>query len=339
MKRLFSAFVFVLLVLALCSCAEKKETFETGVTTVYVMDTFADIELYPQNEEVTEKITDALYDLESELSATDGKVAELNKSGKCDGATAYINSLLSQSETYYKETNGAFSPYLGALVELWGIGSKNYVPTEKEISEALSVSKAENVESNGKDFVGLRDGVRLNFGAVAKGYATDIIKEILTEEEIPGAIVSIGGNVYVHGTKPSGELFSVALRDPEGEQNDWVLSLPLTNKFVISSGDYERYFEKDGVRYHHIFSPETGYPAESDLKTVCVVSEDGAMADAYSTALFVMGKEKALSFWREHEGFELILIGQDNKITLTEGLDGLVSPNTEKDYTYEVEKR
>lgn len=337
MKRFLRAFVFVLLISALCSCADKGIETGSGATTLYVMDTFADIALYPQNAEVTERISETLYDLEGELSATDGRLAELNENGGETGS--HIESLLSQSENYYKETNGAFSPYLGALIELWGVGSKNYVPTEEEISAALSVSKAENVESNGKNFVELKGGVRLNFGAVAKGYATDIIKEILIEEEIPGAIISVGGNVYVHGTKPSGEFFSVALRDPEGEQNDWVLSLPLCNKFVISSGDYERYFEKDGVRYHHIFSPETGYPAESDLKTVCVVSEDGAMADAYSTALYVMGKEKALSFWREHEGFELILIGDDKKITVTEGLDGLVSLNEEKDYTYEVEKR
>ncbi len=336
MKRLLRAFVFVLLVSVLCSCAE--EEIETGAKTVYVMDTFADIALYPGNAEVTEKITETLYDLESELSATSGRLSELNESG--GGETGiHVESLLAQSDIYYEETNGAFSPYLGTLIELWGVGSKNYVPTAEEVDTALSVSKAENVRSDGKNSVELREGVRLNFGAVAKGYATDVIKGILTEEEVSGAIVSVGGNVYVHGTKPSGELFSVALRDPEGEQNDWVLSLPLYNKFVISSGDYERYFEKDGKVYHHIFSPETGYPAESDLKTVCVVSEDGAMADAYSTALFVMGKEKALSFWREHEGFELILIGDDKKITVTEGLDGLVNPNTEKDYIYEVEKR
>ena len=335
MKRLLQAFVFVLVLLVLCSCA--KEEFETGATTVYVMDTFADIELYPQDEVVTEKITEALYDIEAELSATNGNLFELNENGG-GKAGEHTKALLSLSEKFYEETEGAFSPYLGELIELWGVGSKNYVPTEEEISEALESALSENAELSGENLL-LKDGVRLNFGAVAKGYATDVIRKILAEEGVSGAIISVGGNVYVHGLKPSGELFDVALRDPDGEANDWVLSLPLYNKFIISSGDYERNFERDGKVYHHIFSPETGYPAESDLKTVCVISEDGAMADAYSTALFVMGKEGALSFWREHEGFELILIDNDKKITITEGLDGLVSPNGEKDYTYEVEKR
>ncbi len=338
MKRLFRAFIFVLLILALCSCTEKEIEIGSGTTTLYVMDTFADIVLYPQTAEVTDKISETLYNLEGELSATDGKLAELNENGGGEMGE-HIKSLLSRADEFYNETNGAFSPYLGALIELWGIGDKNYLPTKEEVSAALSVSKAENVRSDGKNIVSIDNGARLNFGAIAKGYATDVIKEILDEEEIPGAIISLGGNVYVHGFKPDGSLFSVALRDPDGGENDWVLTVPLSNKFVISSGDYERYFERDGKVYHHIFSSETGYPAESDLKTVCVISSDGAMADAYSTALFVMGKEKALSFWKEHEGFELVLIGRDNKITVTEGLDGLISPNTEKDYVYEVEKR
>ena len=332
MKKPALLIALVLTLTLLCSCARES------TTTVYVMDTFAEIVMYQGKAKTEERITETLYDLESELSATSGRLHRLNENG--GGETGiHIESILAQAEKYYKETDGAFSPYLGSLIELWGVGSKNYVPTAEEISATLSTSKAENVKSDGKSSVKLEGGVRLNFGAIAKGYATDVVRDILEEDGVSGAVIFLGGNVYVHGTKPNGELFRVAIRDPDGSENDWILALELSNKFIISSGDYERYFEAGGRRYHHIFSPETGYPAESDLRAICVIADDGAMADAYSTALYVMGRQGAIDFWREHEGFELVLVGRDGKVTLTEGVGDNFIINNQKDYKYEVAKR
>lgn len=331
MKKTALLLALVLTLTLLCSCARES------TTTVYVMDTFAEITLYPGDKKTEERITETLYDLESELSATSGRLHRLNQDGGGEMGI-HIESLLSQAETYYEKTGGAFSPYLGSLIELWGVGSKNYVPSEEEISAALSVSKAENVSLNGEKLT-LKDGAKLNFGAIAKGYATDVLRDILKEEGTKGAVVFLGGNVYVHGTKPNGEKFRVAIRDPEGSENDWILALELSDKFIISSGDYERYFDERGVRYHHIFSPETGKPCESDLRAICVIADDGAMADAYSTALYVMGSQGAIDFWRDNEGFELVLVGRDGTVTLTEGIGDNFIVNTEKDYKYEVAKR
>ena len=332
MKKTALLLALVLTLTLLCSCTRER------TTTVYVMDTFAEIVMYQGDKKTEERITETLYDLESELSATSGKLYRLNENR--GGETGiHIGSILTQAEKYYKETDGAFSPYLGSIIELWGVGSKNYVPTEEELSAALSASKAENVKNDGKNFVELKDGVRLNFGAIAKGYATDVVRDILEEEGTKGAVIFLGGNVYVHGTKPNGEKFRVAIRDPEGSENDWILALELSDKFIISSGDYERYFEAGGRRYHHIFSPETGYPTESDLRAICVIADDGTMADAYSTALYVMGSQGAIDFWREHEGFELVLVGRDGTVTLTEGIGDTFIINNQKDYKYEVAKR
>ncbi len=331
MKKTALLLALVMSLALLCSCARES------TTTVYVMDTFAEITMYPKDKKTEERITEMLYDLEGELSATSGALSRINEAG--GGETGeHTKALLALSEQYYKETNGAFSPYLGSLIELWGVGSKNHVPTEEELSGALSASVAENVERDGEKLV-LKDGVRLDFGAIAKGYATDVIKSILEEEGTKGAVIFLGGNVYVHGTKPNGELYRVAIRDPKGNENDWILALELSNKFIISSGDYERYFEENGVRYHHIFSPETGYPAESDLRAICVIADSGALADAYSTALYVMGSRGAIQFWREHEGFELVLVGRDGTVTLTEGIGNNFIINNQKDYKYEVAKR
>lgn len=331
MKKIALLLALITSFALLCSCARES------TTTVYVMDTFAEIVLQPGDKKTEEKITEALYDMESELSATSGALSGLNENGGGEPGE-HTKALLALSEQYYSETNGAFSPYLGKVIELWGVGSRNYVPTEEELASALAASSPENVARDGEKLV-LRDGVRLNFGAIAKGYATDVIKRILEEEKTKGAVIFLGGNVYVHGTKPDGSLYRVAIRDPKGSENDWILALELSNKFVISSGDYERYFEKDGERYHHIFAPDTGYPAESDLVAVCVIADNGAMADAYSTALYVMGSQGAIDFWREHEGFELVLVSRDGTVTLTEGIGNNFMVNNQKDYKYEVAKR
>jgi len=174
---------------------------------------------------------------------------------------------------------------------------------------------------------------------VAKGYASDKVRELLLRDNTEGTVVSLGGNVYVHGTKADGRKWNVAIRDPLGTSSDWIGSLELQNKFVISSGDYERFFEYNGMRYHHIMDPETGSPADSDLLAVAVICENGMMGDAYSTALYVMGCEEALKFWRAERDFELILIRRDKTIILTEGIADSFTPNSEKRYSYEIAYR
>ena len=332
MKRKASlAFLFALLIF-LVSCTDGQIS-----RTVYTMDTIASFTMMPENTNAAGAIEELLFEIEEELSMTDGVLCDLNTNG---GGTAgpHLQELLQLSEKYRKETEGAFSPYLGALIELWGVGGKNYVPTDEEILLALSSAKRENVTVSGGELT-LKNGAKLNFGAIAKGYATDRIRDLLLREKVKGAVVALGGNVYVHGKNPTGDMFRVAIRDPKGRENDWILSLSLSDMFVISSGDYERYFEKDGKKYHHILNPETGRPAESDLVAACVVAEDGAMADAYSTALYVMGREDALSFWRRHTGFELVLIGRDGVVTVTEGLGQNFIRNENKRYAYEIANR
>lgn len=325
------AFLFALLIF-LVSCTSGQTS-----RTVYTMDTIASFTLMPENTGAADAIEELLFEIEEELSPTDGVLSDLNANGGGE-AGPHLKKILELSEKYREETGGAFSPYLGAPIELWGIGEKNYVPTDEKIASVLSSAKAENATLRGEELA-LQNGVKLNFGAIAKGYATDRIRALLLKEKVKGAVVDLGGNVYVHGARPTGEMFRVALRDPEGRENDWILSLSLSDMFVISSGDYERYFEKEGKKYHHILNPETGKPAESDLAAACVIAADGAMADAYSTALYVMGREGALSFWREHMGFELVLIGRDGVVTVTEGLGQRFIRNENKRYVYEIANR
>lgn len=330
MKRLMSAFFSIFIILSLSSCSGTAET-----SRLFVMDTVADISVNGGDRECIAEMGEILDNLDRELSAYNGDLHTLN-----ENAGGYMNydlkNVLEISEEYYNRTGGAFSPYLGSIIELWGVGSKNYVPTADEISAALSSCRAEYVSVRENE-LSLSNGVRLNFGAIAKGYAADILKEYLTEKNIPSAVISLGGNVYVHG-KNGEKDWNVGIRDPLGSGNDYIGTVALSDKFVISSGDYERYFEKDGVRYHHIMDANTGSPCKSDLLAAAVISDTGAQGDAFSTAVYVMGREKALEFWRKNSGFELVLIGRDKRVTVTEGIYDKFTQSREG-YVYEIARR
>ena len=149
-------------------------------------------------------------------------------------------------------------------------------------------------------------------------------------------MVSLGGNIQAIGTKPDGSSWKVGIRDPKGGQQDYIGVLSVENQAVVTSGGYERYFEQDGVTYHHIIDPTTGYPADSGLLSVSIVSADGTMCDALSTSLFIMGKDKAIEYWRAHsDEFDMILYDKENKVYVSEG----IAEDFTSDFDTEVVKK
>ena len=164
--------------------------------------------------------------------------------------------------------------------------------------------------------------MKIDLGGIAKGYTSARIRDIFKKNGIESGLVNLGGNVQALGTKTDGNNWRVAVQSPD-DTEDYLGVLSIRDKAVITSGGYERYFEQDGVTYHHIIDPKTGYPAESGLSSVTIVSDDGTLADGLSTALFIMGKDKAESFWRAHsDKFEAVLVTDDGTIYVTEGLKG-----------------
>lgn len=159
----------------------------------------------------------------------------------------------------------------------------------------------------------------LDLGAVGKGYAGDVIAELLRENGVTSALLDIGGNIQAIGSKTDGSDWRLGIRDPFGEGNVGVLSV--SDKAVVTSGSYERYFiGEDGKQYGHIIDPSTGYPAESGLMSAAVIAKEGKLCDALSTSLFVMGLDKAADYWRGNKNFDMILITEDGEIYITEGI-------------------
>ena len=206
------------------------------------------------------------------------------------------------------------------------IRDRNYrVPESSEIADVLKHVSYTNVEVNGQQ-VTLSDGASIDLGGIAKGYTSSRVIQIMKDCGIEHAIINLGGNVQVLGTKTDGSDWRVAIQNPASE-NSYLGILSTVDKAVITSGGYERYFEQDGQVYHHIIDPQTGYPSESDLTSVTIVCSDGTTADALSTALFVMGLDGAKELYRSGSlDFEMILY-DGIKVYVSEGIADSFSTN------------
>ncbi len=268
--------------------------------TVFAMDTVMDLQIWgPDGQTALTQVKELLRDLEKTWSATDedSLLSRLNRGQGSPSASE--QAVLDLAVALQRETNGAFDPKLHEVLALWGFQSKAYSVPD---SEALTAASRE----------------QWDLGGLLKGLAGAEAVKLLEALEIDRAILNLGGNVQTYGEKPDGSPWKIAIEDPEGGDPVGWLAVYGTAA-VVTSGDYQRYFEQDGKRYHHILDPETGCPADSGLRSVTVICGDGARADALSTALFVMGLEEAVAYWRENEGFEAVFITAQGQILATEG--------------------
>ena len=230
----------------------------------------------------------------------------------------------------WEKSDGALDVTVGRVTGLWNIDTYAVnsnidfsIPTQQELEDALASSGFEKVKvAEGKIY--LTEEVKLDLGAVGKGIACDEVHAFLEEKEwVTGAVISIGGSILTYGKKPDGSDFKVAITHPR-QEGESIAVLELEGGLCVStSGDYERYVEKAGVRYHHIMDPKTGYPADSGLVSVTIVSESGLLSDALSTACFVLGKEAGLALAKQY-GAEALLIDEDLQFSMTEGMDKLL---------------
>ncbi len=343
MKRV----LVVLLALSLCilpGCTAKEAYSEN---TFYAMNTFMTVRLSTVSEngdsiseariaEIHRTCEGIIREVEAQVSVTDADsdTVRFNDSdGGIEDCGEHFLSLLERSVFLSRLTDRAFAPTLRPLSALWDFGGEGYVPTDDEIDALLCHTDPLAVYVNGNAALKTDPELQLDFGAVAKGYAAQLLILYLESTECRGGLVSLGGNVGLFGDKADSTAYKVGLTDPRNK--DAVLGyLSLTDGFVSVSGDYERYFEADGIRYHHILDPKRGSPAKSGLISTAVIAKDGALADALSTALFVMGAEDAIAFYESGEAdFEAILITEDKEVILTEGIAELFALSAE---TYTV---
>ncbi len=228
-----------------------------------------------------------------------------------------ILNLLKEIKEIETASGYSFCIGMGELTDLWGICTEDArLPLESEISAATERIKNWGVIANA---VIVPTGVTLDLGAVGKGIACDYARDILASSKCKKAVISVGGSVLLYSKSKNAE-FKIGIRNPQGTANEYAAILTAGNACISTSGNYERYFELDGKRYHHIFDPASGYPAESGLQSVTVISDSGLVSDALSTACFVLGIEKSLPLLEKY-GAQAIFITNDNEFILTSGIE------------------
>ena len=338
MRRFACLLLAVLLTVSLCGCGGTQESR----LELFAMDTYMVITAEGgDTEEAVQAASREIGRLENALSRTidTSSVSRLNTEGSAvlDEDTS---SLLAAALTYSEDTDGAFDVTIAPLVSLWGITSDDpQVPSQAEIDALLPLVGGGHIRLDGQN-AALDEGCAIDLGGIAKGFASDKAAELLTNGGTERACANLGGNVYVY-SQSGRDAWNVAIQDPK-EKDDYVCILSLTDHFVVTSGGYQRYFTApDGTVYQHILDPKTGYPVQSDLTSVSVVTRggfggQGTRADAYSTALYVMGEQAAVDFWRGQDmSFDMVLVTADGRVVYTPGLADCFNEREGSAYVYQ----
>jgi thiamine biosynthesis lipoprotein len=317
----FLAGVFSFLLLCSCSPAPSAQT-------EFVLGTFCSVNLYEKGKiPVYAAIFSRLREIEGIMSANmaDTELDLINRNaGKAPVAVGEeLLDVLEQARDYAELSGGAFDPTVGPLVKLWNIGGDEPgVPGEEEIAAALALIDYRDLlidREAGTAFL-RRPGQALDLGAIAKGYAADQAAAIAENSPVRRALIDLGGNVLAYGEREKGEAWRIGVQDPRKDRGASVSTLRVRNKSVVTSGIYERYFEEEGRRYHHILSTENGYPVENGLLSVTIVADRSIDADALSTAVFALGYEKGRALVEAQPGIEAVFIFEDSRIGLSSGM-------------------
>ncbi len=296
----------------------------------FAMDTYMTLTAYGENaQQAAEAGEEEIVRLDELFSTGDenSEIYGLNAGG--GGELSEETALLiRRSIELYGQTGGLFDISVYPVMKLWGFADGDFkVPGAEELEETLALVDAEQLvltEEDGTAVLSMPEGVQIDLGGIVKGYADDRIAEIFADYGIEDAVINLGGDVRVMGNRPDGTPWRVGIQDPE-DSDGYLGGLTLTDVTVVTSGGYERYFEDEetGKRYHHIIDPRTGVSADGGLISVSVVSTDGTMADALSTALFIMGTEDAIEYcgtFSEEYRFDALLMTDDREIYITEDI-------------------
>ena len=320
------------------AAAEKNENFGKNTPnsnqnpgkeqnwTVFAMDTVMQFDAYGGSSDLQEKVKQRVEALEGEFSTTqeNSDIFRLNQKGsaKLSEDTRY---LMQEALALGAETDGALDISIYPIVRSWGFTTGNHrIPSEEE-RENLLKSVDYRLVNLKEDTASIEQGMMVDLGGVGKGFTGDEVVKTMKEDGVTSALFSLGGNIQTIGTKPDGEKWYVGIKDPESD--GYLGGIRVKDEVVITSGGYERYFtDDDGTIYWHIMDPSAGAPAQSGLISVTIVGPCGLRCDGLSTALFVMGREKAAAHWAAHQDYEAVLVDENGTIWLTPGLKGRFTP-------------
>ncbi|MBQ9992248.1 MAG: FAD:protein FMN transferase [Firmicutes bacterium] len=345
MQKIFvkNLFFFLIFLMLFSGCQKNELTansvngYQAYETSFFAMDTVIRITAYAQDEglavsllQQAEQEFNRVSDLcnahtENMLRPEASDVWRVNNAGgePCK-VSEELFTLLENALLLSAAAENSFDAAMGSLINLWDIKNGGYLPTSEEISSLLASCGNEKIVLNREALtVQLKESAQLDLGGIAKGYATDCAAAVLREGGIEHALIDAGGNIFAIGAKPDGNPWQVGIRNPENPESV-VGVLALSNCAAVTSAVDQRYFVADGVRYHHILDPETGYPADSCL-SLTVLCDNSTEADLLSTALFVLGEEGIAEVMVDIPPVDIVIIENDSEIIATKGAEQILT--------------
>lgn len=319
-KKLSAVLTASALLLTGCSGAKSSTQTDQDLTyTDMLFDTVIKIQILdPADESILDGLKKLCekYDTMFSATNTDSELYKLNHANGQPFTVSSETANLIQEGIHYSElSGGAFDLTIEPVSALWDFKTdKPTVPSSDAIAQAVSHVDYTKVDIQ-DNTVTLEDPeAGIDLGAIAKGYIADQVKTYLKKQGIKHAIINLGGNVDVIGTKPDGSKYNIGIQKPFDESGEAITSVQLKDQTVVTSGIYERYFKKNGKLYHHILDPRTGYPCENNLYSVSIITDSSTKADALSTTCFLLGYEKGMELIQSMDGVEAIFITDDEKV-------------------------
>lgn len=331
MKRINKLMLVLSLIFLITGCVEKdKGTIEPLARTEFMMDTVMTIKTYDKNDEkILDKVYERLEEIENTMSATieTSEISKINDNAGISPVEVSPDTyfVIEAAKHYAEISKGAYEPTIGPLVDLWAIKSgeleRDWIPSELDIATKKDLVDYNNLELLDGNKVFLKEkGMKIDLGSIVKGYAADEAKRVLTENGVNVAIIDLGGNIFAHGVKANDLPWAIGIQNPLEVTGGYLGIVEVKDKSIVTSGDYERYFEYEGNRYHHIIDSKTGYPSDNEIMGVTIISDKSIDGDAWSTTLFVLGLDKGMELVNTVEGVDAIFILKDKSIYTTDFL-------------------
>ncbi len=342
-KHIFYAlmmFVLTFILIFVGNRLTKKEYSNELISeTAFYFDTFITIQVYDckdnynnnveSREDLIELIDNALalcgkYEMVFSKTNINSELYKLNNSSKENiKISKELYDIINKSLYYSKLTDGKFDVTISKLSDVWNF-KKERVPDELMIFHKLRSVDYNNIaltDINDNYYITLKNDTEIDLGGIAKGYIADKLKFYLTKNGISSGIINLGGNIVVIGDKPNHSDYNIGIQEPFSDDGTSICSVNVSDKSVVTSGVYERMFEKDGVLYHHIIDPDTGYPSDSGLYSATIISDKSVDGDALSTICVLLGASDAIELINSIDGVECILVTEDYELILSEGLN------------------
>lgn len=324
LKRFLSCILAISLAMSLTACSSSSSKKEPVQKTTYALDTIIQITLYDsQDDSLIDKCFALCREYENKFSRTkeQSEIYQLNANGEADVSRETLE-LIQEGLYYSKISNGAFDITIQPVSSLWDFtADKLTLPDAAKLENATKKVNYKKVKISGNHVEFKQKGMGIDLGAIAKGYIADRLKDYLTKNGVKSAVINLGGNVLCIGRNTNDENFAIGVQKPERDSAEVAKVLSIDDKSVVSSGSYERYITVDGVDYHHILNPKTGYGYQNGLVEVTIISDKSVEGDGLSTACFSLGLEEGMKLLNNTDGVCGMFIDKNGKIYYSDGFE------------------